>query len=99
MIECCCTTKLSCIFRAHCCTGRDNTNIETDGDCLSLGDSLLPNPRHVRKAFHKSDNSVDSKTTLMFTLIGQYLDHDITLTPEGMPNGSCQRDKVKLKEI
>ena len=73
--------------RNQCCTGKA-TAAKTRGDtCDTEPDALLPNPRTVRKHFHTTDNIEDDKSTLLFTLFGQFLDHDISLTPEtGVPD-------------
>ena len=45
--------------------------------------SSLPNPRSVSEAVHMPGQGVESsKISLMVMMFGQFLDHDITLTPE-----------------
>ena len=45
--------------------------------------SSLPNPRSVSRAVHRPGQGVRSKNvSLMVMQFGQFLDHDLTLTPE-----------------
>ena len=58
--------------------------------CDTKGNALLPNPRTVRRHFHKSDRVEDLKATLLFTLFGQFLSHDLSFTPEAEFRGCCE---------
>lgn len=42
---------------------------------------ILPNPRHISSVIHHDNNKVDQRYTLALMQWGQFLDHDITLTP------------------
>ena len=67
----------------------------------SSSDGGLPNARLVSHVFHTDDTTAeDNSATHMVTQMGQFLDHDITLTPEeheenccdgpvSSPSGSC----------
>lgn len=59
--------------------------IDEPGSCDGDPSRLLPNPRTVRQHFHKTSQmamaAVDKNISLIFTLFGQFLDHDITATP------------------
>ena len=53
--------------------------------------SLLPNPRLVSTTVHSHFDVPSGGTTLMTAMFGQFLDHDLTLTPEGHieEHGEC----------
>ena len=57
--------------------------------CLEQAPLELPNPRLVSTEFHKDEDAPDSKVTHMVTQWGQFLDHDITLTPEEEVHDCC----------
>ena len=42
--------------------------------------SILPNPRLVSSAFHTDQNVPSQRLTQLFTIFGQFVDHDLTLT-------------------
>ncbi|XP_045177442.2 peroxidasin homolog pxn-2-like [Mercenaria mercenaria] len=56
----------------------------SDPRTLGLNDGLLPNPRIVSNEIHRTVGNValSDKLTLYAMAFGQFLDHDITLTPE-----------------
>ena len=67
----------------------------------SVRGSKLPNPRKVSQEIHSNVNSPDPKFTLMLMQWGQFLDHDITHTPNirGHDNSildcrSCKSNRV-----
>ena len=45
-------------------------------------DRRLPNPRAMSKKNHPDENKPDTRYTHMVMQFGQFLDHDLTLTPE-----------------
>ena len=48
-----------------------------------LSSSTLPSPRKISSVVHRGEEPVgDSTVTVMLMQFGQFLDHDITLTPE-----------------
>ena len=48
-----------------------------------LSFSTLPSPRKISSVMHRREEPVgDSTVTVMLMQFGQFLDHDITLTPE-----------------
>ncbi|CAL8129544.1 unnamed protein product [Orchesella dallaii] len=49
--------------------------------------SYLPNPRIISTTVHFDNNPVNPQVTNMLPQFGQFLDHDITLTPEA--NSQC----------
>ena len=53
--------------------------------------NLLPNPRLVSTTVHSHFDVPSGGTTLMTAMFGQFLDHDLTLTPEGEieEHGEC----------
>ena len=65
----------------HCNTGNKCKDDENQCYCLSNPKNLLPNPRTVSQHFHPSSDQ-PHMLTHMFTIFGQFLDHDITQTPE-----------------
>ena len=73
----------------HCNTGNKCTAMNiTCPSCTSDPTNLLPNPRTVSLHFHPSLNKPNSLTH-MFTIFGQFLDHDITQTPEHEVENCC----------
>ena len=44
--------------------------------------SRLPNPRHVSQKNHPDSDIPDPRFTHMVMQFGQFLDHDLTLTPK-----------------
>ena len=45
-------------------------------------DRRLPNPRAMSKKNHPDENKPDTRYTHMVMQFGQFLDHDLTLTPK-----------------
>ncbi len=64
-----------------------------DGVCKEDPERLLPNPRVVSRSVHGTAERPDSGVTLMLTYFGQFLAHDLSLTPEGKPKISCCGDR------
>ena len=54
--------------------------------------STLPSPRFVSHTFHTSENISTTSVTHMLTQWGQFLDHDITLTPEEHIDDCCSAE-------
>ena len=74
----------------HCKTGFRGTNQRQEcGICISRSNALLPNPRTVSHRFHLSTRFDDRFLTVMFIIFAQFLDHDLTLTPEFESEGGC----------
>jgi len=44
--------------------------------------SRLPNPRYISQKNHPDSDNPDSRFTHMVMQFGQFLDHDLTLTPK-----------------
>ena len=65
----------------HCETGDKNT-FQKPQHCFPDPSALLPNPRHASTQFHTEATVDDTVYTHMVTQMGQFLDHDITFTPE-----------------
>jgi len=65
------------------------TLLSSTSNCPS-GSGILPNARLVSHVFHTDDpNAEDNLATHMVTQMGQFLDHDITLTPEDHEENCC----------
>ena len=62
---------------------------ESDEDSTCPSRTNLPSARYVSQAFHTSENISSSEVTHMLTQWGQFLDHDITLTPENEEHDCC----------
>ena len=59
--------------------------------CVDETPVQLPNPRFVSTSFFTDNKGKDdNKVTHMLTQFGQFLDHDLTLTPEEEEHGCCQ---------
>ena len=67
--------------------GSDGGSNGGSGTCPKQGNSL-PSPRAVSQVFH-TDNDVPAEVTHLLTQWGQFLDHDITLTPENEEHDCC----------
>ncbi len=66
-------------------------NYLADGRCPL--NSTLPNVRLVSSTFHKDkDIPSQSKLTQLFTIFGQFVDHDITLTAAYTVPDCCSKD-------
>eukprot|EP00095_Tigriopus_kingsejongensis_P001231 maker-scaffold160_size295910-snap-gene-1.35 protein:Tk01231 transcript:maker-scaffold160_size295910-snap-gene-1.35-mRNA-1 annotation:"peroxinectin " len=59
------------------------------GSCLSNQPTQLPNARVVSTQFHPDFNVPSNVYTHMVTQMGQFLDHDVTLTPETALEHCC----------
>ena len=59
-------------------------------ECADKAVEALPNARLVSAVFHSDSDLPDSKATHMVTQWGQFLDHDITLTPETHAEECCE---------
>ena len=57
-------------------------------DCPTLDDEL-PNARLVSHIFHSDGDAEDNLATHMVVQMGQFVDHDITLTPEEHEDTCC----------
>ncbi|TRY75693.1 hypothetical protein TCAL_04782 [Tigriopus californicus] len=57
--------------------------------CSHLAAGDLPNPRLVSRTFHPDHDVPDKIATHMVAIMGQFLDHDVTLTPEEEAEGCC----------
>ena len=67
------------------------TSLLSRGSNCPSSNSLLPNARLVSHVFHTDDTSAeDNSATHMVTQMGQFLDHDITLTPEEHEENCCE---------
>ncbi|XP_040563712.1 salivary peroxidase/catechol oxidase [Lepeophtheirus salmonis] len=73
--------------------GNDESNPTTFGQhyekpgCLKSGP--LPNPRLLSERFFQDRNLPSKRVTHMLTQFGQFLDHDLTLTPEAHVDVPC----------
>ena len=56
--------------------------------------SSLPNPRWISQKNHPDSDIPDPRYTHMVMQFGQFLDHDITLTPEEDVHDCCSTDVV-----
>ncbi|XP_040574499.1 salivary peroxidase/catechol oxidase [Lepeophtheirus salmonis] len=59
----------------------------SDANCAQPGN--LPNSRHVSTTFHPDSDVPSTLATHMVTQFGQYLDHDLSLTPENHVFNCC----------
>ena len=66
----------------------------SDEYCALSAGLSLPNPRLVSAVFHSDSDVPDSKATHMVTQMGQFLDHDITLTPETHAEECCEHPEL-----
>ncbi len=57
--------------------------------CSTRPGAQLPNPIWVSRMFHSAGKQDDYFITVLFIIFGQFLDHDITLTPEFEVEGGC----------
>ncbi|XP_053385647.1 lactoperoxidase-like [Mercenaria mercenaria] len=67
------------------------------GDTRTTGidGKSLPNPRHISNAVHANPSKAESLSrtnTLLLFAFGQFLDHDIAMTPESEVNDCCESD-------
>ncbi|XP_059084995.1 lactoperoxidase-like [Tigriopus californicus] len=60
------------------------------GNCFSHPASLLPNPRLVSTNFHPDADKPTNELTHMFTQLAQYVDHDISISPEIEAEECCE---------
>ena len=69
---------------------RSSCSCSSEYCATSVADPQLPNPRLVSANFHSDSDIPDSTVTHMVTQMGQFLDHDITLTPETHAEECCE---------
>ena len=50
--------------------------------CIGDPKALLPNPKYLSEKLLQETKLEDRYITSMFVLFGQFVDHDLTLTPE-----------------
>jgi len=58
---------------------------------------LLPNPRWMSQRNHPEEDVPDARYTHMVMQFGQFLDHDITLTPKDEELNCCKRNNLDPK--
>ena len=63
--------------------------LEEEEECGTSNPTNLPEPRLVSMVFHEDANRRDVANSLMVMQFGQFLDHDVTLTPESEVEGEC----------
>ena len=63
------------IFRRLSCTP---TKVFANGNCPT--GAVLPNPRLVSSTFHKDQDRPSESIDQLFTIFGQFVDHDLTLS-------------------
>ncbi len=74
----------------HCDTGNKYYGAEVCDTCVADNDALLPNPRFIStRMYRESPNLEDKYMTHMFIIFGQFLDHDLDLSPEIEVEGGC----------
>ena len=59
--------------------------------CYSDPKALLPAPRRISTHFHPEKN-VPAPTTHLFTIFSQFVDHDVTFTPENEEDECCGKN-------
>ncbi len=59
----------------------------------------LPEPRKVSTAFHPSTSVPDTVHSLMVMQFSQFLDHDITRTPEVEVEDCCEEPLVRIMSV
>lgn len=60
------------------------------GNCDSNPASVLPNPRLVSTNFHPDADKPANQLTHMFTQLAQFIDHDISISPEIEAEECCE---------
>jgi len=55
--------------------------------------SKLPNPRRISQRNHPDNDNPDTRYTMMVMQFGQFLDHDITVTPKDETVDCCKEDE------
>ncbi|TRY80461.1 hypothetical protein TCAL_10485 [Tigriopus californicus] len=60
------------------------------GDCASNPAAVLPNPRFVSTNFHPDADKPTNQLTHMFTQLAQFVDHDISISPEIEAERCCE---------
>ncbi len=72
--------------------GMDRYGHGHDGGCRKpfARPQALPTPRLVSINIHKDTNRNEAKVTHMLTQFGQFLDHDLSLTPEHEEDECCE---------
>jgi len=69
---------------------------------LTCPSTVLPNPRLVSRTFHTDSDVPEPTVNQLFTMFGQFLDHDLTLTPGvALPSGKncCHPDIVNNQNL
>ena len=66
-----------------------NTPIRVSGQCANNERTNLPNVRTISRKFHGNDDVPYNLATHFAAIMGQFLDHDITLTPETEVHDCC----------
>ena len=64
--------------------------------CKSTEKKQLPSTRDVSRSFHDDRNIPDKKRSLLVMQFGQFLDHDLTLTPETHEEECCEKGHMNL---
>jgi len=67
-----------------------NTTRWTSWHNCKVNSQQLPNVREVSSTFHPDQNIPQNKFSLMVMQFGQFLDHDMALTPEVVVEGCCE---------
>lgn len=71
--------------------GRTPSSVSSS--CIESRDRALPSPRVITRKFHLSRNQSSSTHSDMLMQVGQFLDHDISLTPLSRVRGDCCRSR------
>ena len=63
------------------------------GWCANRHRVNLPNARLISRKFHGHNSIPKTKATHFVAIMGQFLDHDVTLTPESEVHDCCHDSK------